>query len=285
MELMYDMIRYVQSFSSPFLDWFFQLVTIIGEDTFFIMMVTLVYWCLDKEFGYKLGFAYMTSGLFNTALKEIFRVPRPIGQPGIRSLRIETAGGYSFPSGHSQMSSTIWLSLMIRIRRRWIYFLGIAMMLLIGLSRVYLGVHTPMDVVGGIAAALVWIFISNWIFDMAHKTRQPALLLVFVVPALACMSLFQTATYYKAAGTTLGLWLGYLTETRYINFQVKSSLWGHAVKMVLGLAGLLAIKTFVKLLLPEVPLSDFARYLMLGLWMTVAAPLLFERVLKLGVQK
>jgi len=273
---MIEIIVFIQSFSSPFLDGFFQLVTMIGEDMFFILMAALVYWCINKEFGYKLCFAYLTSGVINTIIKEIMKVPRLIGHPEIRSLRVETATGYSFPSGHTQQTTVFWLSIILELRKRWLLLIGSVLILMVGLSRLYLGVHTLMDVVGAILVGLAWIYISNAIFDWSKRAGKPELLAVFAVPMLIVMYFFPTATYYKAAGTITGFLLGYVIEYRYIKFNVEGSIIRQAVKMAVGLAGLLAIKTFVKILLQEALFSDFFRYGLMGLWMTVIAPLLFN---------
>jgi membrane-associated phospholipid phosphatase len=98
-----EVIKFVQSFSNPFLDRLFQYITMMGEEYFFVIALTLIYWCIDKRFGYKIGFAILGSTALNSGIKEIFKVPRPIGEDGIRSLRTETAGGYSFPSGHTRV--------------------------------------------------------------------------------------------------------------------------------------------------------------------------------------
>ncbi|NLC43409.1 MAG: phosphatase PAP2 family protein [Clostridiales bacterium] len=278
--IMIEIIVFIQSFSNSFLDSFFQLVTMIGEDMFFILMVALVFWCIDKDFGYKMGFAYLTSGVVNTVLKEMLKVPRPIGHPDVRSLRVETAGGYSFPSGHTQQTTVFWFSLMLKFRKQWLSILGSVIVFLVGLSRIYLGVHTPLDVVGGIIIALVWVIISNLLFDWSKQSGKPILLAVFVVPMLIGLYLFPTETYYKVAGTISGFWLGYMIEFRYINYSVKGTIVRQIIKMVLGLAGLLSIQTFVKMLLPEVLLSDFVRYGLMGLWMTVVAPLLFNFIFR-----
>ena len=279
-DLMLDMIRWVQSFSNPFLDGFFQFITTLGEDMFFILVIALVFWCMDKDFGYKMGFAYLTSGIVNTVIKEICRIPRPIGYPGIRSLRLETAGGYSFPSGHTQQTAVFWYSLMLEYRKRWTYIAGGILIALVGLSRVYLGVHTPLDVIGGILIALAWIFVSNGLFDWSKREGKPVLLMVFVAPMLIGLFFFPTATYYKAAGTTVGFWLGYLIESKYIHYRVQAAFPRQVLKMAVGLAGLLTIQILGKMLLPEVLFSDLIRYAMIGLWMTVGAPLLFTRITK-----
>ncbi|HHV62157.1 MAG TPA: hypothetical protein GXX51_05910 [Firmicutes bacterium] len=119
----------------------------IGEDNFFIIVFTITFWCLNKNFGYRLGFTYLSSAIVNVALKETFRIPRPIGRPGIRSLRLETAGDYSFPSGHAQATATLWTSIMIKVRKRWLY----------------LGVHTLADVTGGMIVGVCWVLICRYL--------------------------------------------------------------------------------------------------------------------------
>jgi membrane-associated phospholipid phosphatase len=279
-DFMIEVIKFIQSYSNPFLDGFFQLITMLGEDMFFILAVALVFWCIDKSFGYKMGFAYLTCGVVNTVIKEICRVPRPIGYPGVRSLRVETAGGYSFPSGHTQQAAVFWYSMMLELRKKWLYAAGISLIILVGLSRMYLGVHTLLDVVGGALIGLVWIFVSNRLFDWSAKAGKPELLAVFVLPMLAGLYFFPTATYFKVAGTITGFWAGYIIEFKYIHYDVRAAFIEQAVKMGIGLAGLLAIKTFVKMLLPQALFSDFIRYALLGIWMTVIAPLLFRFIFR-----
>ena len=144
-----------------------------GEETFYILVASIIFWCVNKKFGYKLGFALLTSTIVNNALKDIVNSPRPIGISGIRSLRIETATGQSFPSGHTQGSTTFWVSCIIQIKKKWIYIVGILVIILVGFSRMYLGVHYPIDVIGGIVIGIIWIFLSNYIFDYAQRTRKP----------------------------------------------------------------------------------------------------------------
>jgi len=92
-------ILFLQQFASPFLDGFFQLVTMLGEEYFYIFLTAFIFWCVDKRYGYKLSFAFLFSGVLNGATKSIVNASRPIGVEGIRSLRVETATGTSFPSG------------------------------------------------------------------------------------------------------------------------------------------------------------------------------------------
>src|SRR5690554_3486361 len=97
-----DIIRAVQSIHNPFLDAFFEGITILGEEIFIVPLLLIIFWSVNKKFGEILAFTVFTSYLLNNALKEFFSFERPIGEDGIRTLRPETATGKSFPSGHTQ---------------------------------------------------------------------------------------------------------------------------------------------------------------------------------------
>jgi len=97
--------------------------------------------CIDKDWAFRLGFAYLFSGLANTGIKEICRVPRPFELLDIDPMRVETAGGYSFPSGHTQQASSLLIVLMEAIKKKWFYILASLLIILVALSRIYLGVH------------------------------------------------------------------------------------------------------------------------------------------------
>jgi membrane-associated phospholipid phosphatase len=113
MDTMLGILKYVQSFSNETLDSFFEIITMLGEEWFFIILFAIFFWCFNKSFGYKLAFICLTSAAINTIIKEIVKLPRPIGYEGIKSIRVETAEGYSFPSGHTQQSSSLFATLMI----------------------------------------------------------------------------------------------------------------------------------------------------------------------------
>jgi len=276
LEIMAEVMEFAVSLRNPVLDFIFTLITMIGEDIFFILVVACFYWCLDKDFGYKLGFAYLTSGFINMWIKELMRIPRPFEVLDIEPMRIETAGGYSFPSGHTQQASALIMSLMMKLRKKWLYIAGTVAIFLVACSRIYLGVHWPFDVLAGIAAAFLCVMYSNWLYDLSKKKNMPELLAALIIPTIAGMFFFQTETYFKVAGTVTGLWLGYIVETRFIGFRTEGPVWKQVIKYVVGLAGLLVIKEVGKLVLPDSLLSDFIRYFIMGIWMTIIAPLLFR---------
>lgn len=273
-----ELIRLAQSFSSPFWDSFFQLMTALGEEFFFYAAVTLFLWCLNKEFGYKLGFAFTSGLVVNFGLKELFHIPRPFWESGIRSLRTETAVGYSFPSGHTQNAATFWTSVMARCKKWPVYAAGAALIFLVGFSRLYLGVHTPTDVLGGLVIGVGWVFVSNLVFDQASRGKTAAFLF-FVVPMLAGMFFFSGEYYFRASGGLAGIIGGYLIENRFIRYRVKAAIWKQAVKMAAGLSVLAAIRMFSKAVIPATPAGHFFRYFLIGLWVTAIAPYLFKLLL------
>ncbi|HQA60839.1 MAG: phosphatase PAP2 family protein [Tepidanaerobacteraceae bacterium] len=276
MDTMLGILKYVQSFSNETLDSFFEIITMLGEEWFFIILFAIFFWCFNKSFGYKLAFICLTSAAINTIIKEIVKLPRPIGYEGIKSIRVETAEGYSFPSGHTQQSSSLFATLMIEFKKKWLYFIGALGILLVGFSRMYLGVHWPSDVIGGLIIGILWTMIAIKIFDWSKDRGNPMLLGVFVIPMIILMLFFQTATYYKVVGTLLTLWIGYIIDDKYFSFVTKAVWWKQILKLVIGFLGLILIKVYVKKLLPLTIYSDFLRYALMGIWMTVISPIIYR---------
>lgn len=272
-----ELIRIIQSFSNPALDVFFQLVTMIGEDTFFIFVTAVIYWCINKELGYKLGFVTLTSACINFGIKDMLKVPRPIGEPGIRSLRVHTAEGYSFPSGHTQNTTTLWTFFMLYFKRSWLYAAGILIILLVGVSRLYLGVHTPADVAGGMLIGAAWVYFWNFLYEKSQKYKIKWLLVITIVIVTIGLAVFRDENYYKAVGALTGLSFGYLMEPRYVNFSVKASLPVQVMKIVFGMGTLYIMKLLLKFALPQFLIIDYLRYFVLILWVTIIVPYIFKR--------
>lgn len=275
-----EIIKTIQSIISPFWDMFFQIVTMTGEESFYIIAAAIIFWCVNKKFGYKLGFALLTSTISNIVLKDMINAARPIGVPGIRSLRLETATGQSFPSGHTQGATTFWVSCIIKVRRKWIYIVGLLAIILVSLSRLYLGLHYPIDVIGGIVIGIICVFISNYIFDYAERTQKACVLMIIIVPTLIGMFVFRDKEYYTIAGTVLGFYIGYILESKYVQYDVRNSIVKQLMKLVFGLVILMSLKGMLKVMLPLNVVSDFFRYIVIGLWITVGAPCIFKRFVR-----
>lgn len=273
-----EIIKLVQSISNPFLDIVFQLITMMGEDTFFMLVTAVIYWCIDKELGYKLGFVTLTSACVNFGIKDLLKIPRPIGEPGIRSLRIHTAEGYSFPSGHTQNTATLWTFFMLQFRKGWLYIIGTSVILLVGISRLYLGVHTPVDVVGGMVIGVLWVVLWSLVYETSRKRKNKSVLFAATGLALLGLLVFKDSNYFKAAGALLGLLLGYLIEPKYIDFEEKADVFTQILKVSLGLAVVYVLRITLKAILPATLFSEFFRYLILLIWITLVTPYVFTRL-------
>ena len=274
-------IYFFQSFSNPVLDAIFQGITMLGEEYFFMAVVALVFWCINKPFGYRLGFAYLSSSVLNSALKNTFQIPRPyLRDSSIRILRPETATGFSFTSGHTQSTAAFFTSFMIKFKKTWLTIIGVIFIILVGISRMYLGHHTIEDVAAAAMLGAGWVFVSNWLFNYAEKTGRQAILLLIVIPAIIGLFIFHDEDYYKVTGTIISFFTGYLIESRYIRFETKARIWQQTVKFVAGMGVLLAIQILLKPVLPDSNLGDLIRYFLMGLWVTAGAPCIFKAVFR-----
>ena len=144
-----DLLYWFESIRHPVLDVFMSLITHLGEETFFMVGALFVFWCVDKRRGYYLLCVGFVGTLINQWLKIICRVPRPwVKDPDftiVASARAE-ATGYSFPSGHTQTAVGFFGGIARFTGRLWLRVACIVILLLVSVSRMYLGVHTPEDV-------------------------------------------------------------------------------------------------------------------------------------------
>lgn len=272
----YEILRFIQSFSSNVLSSFAILCTMMGEEYFYTIILTYIFWCKNKELGYKLGFSFLSNGVLNNAIKDILKVKRPIGIEGIISLRTETATGYSFPSGHTQGAASFWSSLMIILKKRSIYIIGSIVITLVGLSRLYLGVHWPTDVIFGIVFGVSWTFIAIYLYDKAMNNGKQWILLILPALALCGLFFFKSTDYLKSLGIFMGFFLGFFVERKYINFSTEGSLIIQLTKMVFGVSILLLLRVYIKKIFVAGGTSDFFRYAILGIWVTCGAPICFK---------
>ena len=135
----------------------FLAITGLGGSMSFLLVLPLLFWCVDYNLGVRLTVLCCTSGFCNFFLKDLFSQPRPfILDPGVG---IGTARGYSMPSGHAQGSLVLWGSIALWVRKNWCWVLVAIVVTFIGFSRVYLGVHWPTDVIAGWVAGSTWALI------------------------------------------------------------------------------------------------------------------------------
>lgn len=252
----------LEKIRNPFLDIFFSLVTHIGEETVFLVIALLFFWCINKREGYYILITGLVGTVINQAAKLIFKIPRPwVKDPGftiVESARAE-ATGYSFPSGHTQNVAGTFGAIGRASLRKSIRAASVVIVILVAFSRMYLGVHTPLDVCVslGIAALLVFLLYPMFSTEERFHKFMPyisvvstlisigLLLFVFLMPSEnadpqnLASGMKNSCTLF---GCTLGLIPVYVLDRKYIKFETKASWYVQIIKFVFGLIGVLLIK-------------------------------------------
>lgn len=272
-----EIIKFIQQIANPFWDVFFIIISAMSEEFIIIALLGLLYWCMDKRLGYKIGFLYVLNAPLNLIIKAFVNAPRPIGSEGIRSIYKETATGSSFPSGHSQLGGGLFYFLFKNdkcIIRRAV-FLIIA--ILIPVSRLYLGVHYPVDVVVGFILGVIMVYVSGAIFEKLYE-RHTAWLVLFALPAIVFCIIDGGSDSCKMAGLIIAFLFGMVIEKKYIDFSVKASLPVQILKYVCGVAFVILLRSGMKLIFPDGALWGFIRYFVIGIFVTIVYPLLIKKI-------
>lgn len=282
-------ILWLQQFS-PALDGLFKALTFMGEEEFFLVLLPLIYWCLDRRNGLRVVVIFLFSAYLNGVAKVVANQPRPF-EYDARVRQLVNAPGGGLPSGHTQNTVVIWGYLAAQLRRRWLWVVAGLLIVLIPLSRLYTGVHFPTDLLGGyvlgaavLGLALWWVPpVERW---LAARSLAWQLGLTAVVAVLLAV-LFRTEDGAAIAGVLLGLGAGAALERRWVRFAVPGRWWQLVARAVLGVAVLLGLRFGLKAVfagLEPLLLFRYVRYACLGLWAALGAPWAFVK-LRLAEQK
>lgn len=223
MEYQLNILMYLQSIRSELLTSIFTFFTICTEVPVITILTAILYWCINKKAGQRILFALGSSLYINAGVKNFVKMQRPIGVKGLESLRVETATGYSFPSGHTQTATTFWTSMMYIFRKTWIYIVGILMILGAGISRLYLGVHWPMDVIVGWGFGIILSILFVKLFDYIDNSKNYYILIALMLIFGVCTYFIGGEDLYKMFGLYTGFVLGYMVEDTYINFSTENN--------------------------------------------------------------
>ncbi|MGB9722475.1 MAG: phosphatase PAP2 family protein [Chloroflexia bacterium] len=303
-----DILIWLRQHAMPWLDLVMGGITYLGSNYFYLAALALLYWCVDVAGTMRLFVLLLSSVYLHEVLKELTAVERPITLlrsllPSSQQPRFtETAGGFSFPSGHTQDAIVFWGYLAIALRKRWLTVVVPLIVLLMAFSRLYLGLHWPLDILGGMALGLLILWfgyiILRLLAGLPVQARFPATLLFGLLPP-AFYLLFPTHYAAVSMGALCGAVLGHIVERRSIRFRVHLPFWQQVLKVVIGLAGALLLLVGGRLLLPAAPpaeswvqgavpegtsgfgillaeLPTFGLYALVGVWCTLLAPAVFR---------
>ncbi len=304
-------LYFLESIRNPFLDTVVQLITHLGSEMLFIVVGIFMLWCMDKKQGYFILLTGFFGVYLNQFLKLICQVPRPwIIDPEfniVESARAD-ATGYSFPSGHTQTAVGLFGGLTICRREKWLRITCIVICVLVPFSRMYLGVHTPLDVGVATAMAIVLALGLWFLFSKVGYTRKLMFPLMSVLTVLGAAFLLYTLLWQFPAdidvqnlasarqnactllGALLGLWVTYIMDEYVRPFDTQAPLLGQLLKLVLGLAVVLGFmegsKPLFNLIFGEGNyLARIIRYFITVLLAGVIWPMTFKFFSKIGVKK
>jgi len=285
-----DILHAIQSVHSPALDAFFGFMTNLHQVSTYVFVFPLLVWFYNKRFTRYLISVFLLGYWLNGALKHWFDTARPPAD-AVRKLYVQTGTGSAFPSGHAMNPLMFLGALAQEFRQRWFAIVAGVAVLLIGYSRLYGGLHWPLDVVGGwaigaVLLSLFWRTRGFWLGDTL--SAGPSLILAVLIP-LATLVYPAVAwnTPSKAAGDSwllagayLGFWVGSILEEEFVGFDPRQGGWGvHLTKLVLGIGLVFAVKEGFKVFLPHTALGDMIRYFSVALMAALGAPWAFKRFL------
>ncbi|MCK4741903.1 MAG: phosphatase PAP2 family protein, partial [Anaerolineales bacterium] len=297
----YPIIYWLQSLG----DWLtpaMQLFTFLGNEEFFLLVLPALLWCVDIGLGVRVGLILLASNGTNAVFKLAFGTPRPYwANPKVKAL--STGTSFGLPSGHAQTALSVWGRVAAWIRRSWaILFFG-ALILLISISRPYLGVHYPTDtllgwLIGGVLLAAFLIFdkpVSKWLSRLSVGKQS---LLSFVISiAFICLGLLVSQAtanrpvpmewitgaasaapgseaidplsingFFSTAGTFFGLGAGAALLYQWGGFHVSGPWWQRLLRYLVGLVGVVLIYFGFKMIFPSGDdlLANIFRYIRYG---------------------
>lgn len=202
-----EIIQALQSVASPALDQVALALTDLGSEQAYIVALLVAYLAIDASAARVLGLGLLASFYLNQQLKEAFDTARPyLEHPELlrSQAAYETGRGPAFPSGHAQSAATFWGLVAGLARRRWATAAAVAMIAAIGATRLYLGVHWPVDVAGGVAIGLAAAAATLALARSGLRPGVTVQVLAWVAAPLAAHLAFGTANSGVIAGGMAG---------------------------------------------------------------------------------
>lgn len=300
-----EFLHFLEGIRFPALTEFMLLITRLGEETAFLVIALIVFWCVDKYRGYYLLGVGLFGNLANQFLKITCRVPRPWTRDAAFTAVEEAkaaAGGYSFPSGHTQTAFGTFGAIAATSKRKGVSAVCIVIAVIVGISRMYLGVHTPSDVLVGAGMALAMVWLMRYVMLGKGQKYIPVVFAVCLALSAAFLAYVEFFPFpadldahnyesaVKNAYTFLGCFAGvlvvYFVDEKKLHFNTEAVWWAQLLKIVFGLAAVLAVKEGMRAPLEALfagyMTARAVRYFLIVVVAGIVWPLTFRWFAKLG---
>lgn len=300
-------LYFLEGIRVPVLNEIMLGITYLGDEIAFLVVALALIWCADKRTGYYILSVGFLGTITSQFMKLWFRIPRPWVLDkdfSILEQAREGASGYSFPSGHSQSSVGTFGSIAYTTKNKILRWLCVAACVLVPFSRMYVGVHTPLDVGVGVLISLVFIFVLKPIILGKNKKALPIFMGVMVLIAVCYLCFVELYPFpadidphnmasgiknaYTLMGSLLGLVLVYIVDEKWLHFPTKAVWWAQILKVVFGLVIALAVKEGLKAPVEGLLGASVGRAVRYFLLVVVAGcvwPLTFKWFSKLGAKE
>lgn len=300
-----DFLYLLEKIRMPILNELMLAVTELGGETPFLVIALIVFWCVNKRSGYYVLSVGFLGTLSNQFMKLWFRIPRPwVLDPNFTILEQarEAATGYSFPSGHTQNAVGTFGALTVTSKTKWVRFVTLVFAILVPFSRMYVGVHTPADVLVAAGMAVAFLLILHPVAFGRDGKYIPVLLIVLTVLSGLFMCFVEFWPFpedidahnlesgvknaYTLVGALVGLIIVYFVDEKYLHFDTKAVWWAQIIKVALGLLAVLAIKSGLKAPIDAIcgghMVGRAIRYFLIVIMAGIVWPLSFDWFSKLG---
>lgn len=295
-----------------------QIISLLGLAEVYLVLIPAVYWLYDPRLGIRVALIVACTGWSNDILKQFFHLPRPYWiSPYVQMLDLNESISFGFPSGHSQIPVTFLGMVGYWLRSTYFWIFTVILLLAIGLSRIYLGVHFSLDILGGwsigIAILIMFILLDKPVCSIIKRLSRFQIILMAFVSSLIMTGLSSLvlitcsnfsipptwaafdhnttvlSTLFSPANTliTTGLFFGISAGWTYARDEtwlcVDGSLSSLIERYLLGIAGLAFIFGLLGLMIHSQSgdlsnLLSWLRGAFLGLWISYGAPLLFHKM-------
>ena len=251
-----------------------------------VLLIMSIYWLFDREKGEIIILGCLTAVVTSSIVKLLVAMERPWAlDPEI--YRVPGAGdaGFSLPSGHTTMSVSSYIPAAWYFRKKAVLAALMAMAaVLIGMSRLILCVHTPLDVITSIAISAAMVLLAFKAVEIGKRSERAyysitaAYVIPFTVLALyAC--LYREADLQEILPTTgafYGLMIGRIIEHRYIGYTVKERTGGQKIKAYA--VGILAAGVIFGVPMAAIPaFGTFIGGMLLMIWCYALYPMVMMK--------